>query len=92
MMERARDRGVDITADQYPYAASSSSLASTLRPWIHEGGVDAAIARLSDPATQLRIKKEFTEDTERLAGWKGYVIAHVASEKNRSYEGRSLLT
>ena len=90
MMERARDRGVDITADQYPYTASSSSLASTLRAWVHEGGRDAAIARLSEPATRLRITKEFTEDIERLAGWKGYVIAHVGSEKNKRLEGRSL--
>jgi N-acyl-D-amino-acid deacylase len=90
MMEKARQRGVDITADQYPYTASSSSLASTLRTWVHEGGRNATLARLKDPDTRARIKKEFTEDIEMLAGWKGYFIARVGSEKNKKHEGRNL--
>ena len=57
MVDEARARGVDATIDQYPYTASATSIGSALMPsWANEGGRDATLKRLKDPATRAKIK------------------------------------
>jgi dihydroorotase/N-acyl-D-amino-acid deacylase len=48
-IEDARDGGLDISADQYPWAASSNNLDASLPFWVREGGADTMVARLRDP-------------------------------------------
>ncbi len=56
LVDEARARGVDVTSDQYPYTASSTSVVSALLPaWALEGSRDERAARLADPATRARI-------------------------------------
>jgi N-acyl-D-amino-acid deacylase len=58
-IEKARAAGRKVTADQYPYTASSTSLEATLLPaWSREGGRAAIIARLADPAQRAKIRVE----------------------------------
>jgi N-acyl-D-aspartate/D-glutamate deacylase/photosystem II stability/assembly factor-like uncharacterized protein len=59
---KARQNGLDVTADIYPYIAGSTSLSACLPPWALEGGTDKMLARLRDPATRQRLKKEISED------------------------------
>src|SRR5256885_15841994 len=61
-IELARGAGVDATADVYPYTASANRLSASLPDWVHEGGTDAMVARLRDPALRPRIAKEVRED------------------------------
>ena len=59
LVDEARARGVDVTIDQYPYTASSTSIAAALLPaWVLEGGRDATLARLRDPTSRARAKTE----------------------------------
>jgi dihydroorotase/N-acyl-D-amino-acid deacylase len=59
LIDDARARGVDATIDQYPYTASSTNIGSALLPsWALEGGRDATLQRLKDPATRAKIKAE----------------------------------
>ena len=59
LIDEARARGVDVTSDQYPYTASSTSVASALLPaWALEGGRPQQLARLKDPATRAKIRAE----------------------------------
>ena len=63
LVDEARARGVDVTIDQYPYTASSTSVNAALLPkWAMEGGRQALIKRLSNPETRATIKAE----TERI--------------------------
>jgi dihydroorotase/N-acyl-D-amino-acid deacylase len=56
LVDEARARGVDVTIDQYPYTASSTSIASALLPaWALEGGQEARQARFKDPVTRERV-------------------------------------
>jgi dihydroorotase/N-acyl-D-amino-acid deacylase len=58
MVEAARERGVDVTIDQYPYTASSTSIASALLPsWALEGQQADVVKRLQDPSDRARIKQ-----------------------------------
>jgi dihydroorotase/N-acyl-D-amino-acid deacylase len=58
LIDEARTRGVDVTSDQYPYTASSTSLQAALFPaWAMEGGRDKMIERLKNPAERARIRE-----------------------------------
>jgi N-acyl-D-amino-acid deacylase len=57
-IDEARRQGVDITADTYAYPAWFNSFSAFVPPWAHEGGDEKMIARLQDPATRERIRKE----------------------------------
>src|SRR5439155_620620 len=71
-IEAARDAGVDVQADQYPYTASSTGLAVTIPNWAHEGGRLAMCERLKDPAVRARIRDEYVETGRN---WDRIVIA-----------------
>jgi N-acyl-D-amino-acid deacylase len=59
MVDEARARGVDVTIDQYPYTASSTSIQAALLPaWASEGGRARMLARLKDDAARSRIRTE----------------------------------
>ncbi|MGB1839840.1 MAG: N-acyl-D-amino-acid deacylase family protein [Longimicrobiales bacterium] len=62
MMAEARAEGVDITFDQYPYTASSTSLSTIIPRWAQEG--DRLPERLADPATRTRIVADMVEWVE----------------------------
>ncbi len=64
MVEAARAEGLEITADVYTYAASSTGLNASMPPWVQEGGFDSSLERLADPATRKQIAKEMGEASD----------------------------
>jgi N-acyl-D-amino-acid deacylase len=57
-VEAARKEGLAVTADMYTYIAGSTSFGACLPRWSLEGGLQALLPRLADPATRARIQKE----------------------------------
>lgn len=95
LIEAARDRGVDITAEVYPYTASSTTLTYVLPPWVYADGPDAALAHLADEESRRRIQRDVREyrieDWENpgaYSGWENIVITRVGSHPE--FEGESL--
>jgi N-acyl-D-amino-acid deacylase len=76
-VEQARKQGIDVTIDQYPYIASSTTLGTTLPDWAFAGGRDSLLWRLQDRTTRQRIVKEMTEMLQRKQ-LKNYSYAVVA--------------
>src|SRR5438045_5266224 len=58
MIQTARDSGQDVTADMYPYIAGGTALASSLPPWVADGGTEKLLERLGQPQVRARIKQE----------------------------------
>jgi N-acyl-D-amino-acid deacylase len=58
MVQDARAEGLEITADVYTYPAGATGLNVTIPPWVQEGGFEASLDRMSDPATRARIIEE----------------------------------
>jgi len=54
-VEAARTSGVRITADMYVYTAGATGLDAAMPPWVQDGGLEAWIARMKDPATRARL-------------------------------------
>ena len=66
---RAREEGLQVYADQYPYLASSTGLGSALLPrWAQAGGRDSLMARFDDPAVMARIRAAMAENLARRGG------------------------
>src|SRR5260370_11047606 len=63
-IENARASGLDVTANQYPYVASGTSLGATIPAKYHEGGSEAFVSRLKDPQVRAAIRQQ-------LAGARG---------------------
>jgi N-acyl-D-amino-acid deacylase len=74
LVKQARSRGLDITADRYPYVASSTGLAAVLPHWVHEGGRDALLGRLADPLTRARVRQEVIARREGIE-WGAVMIS-----------------
>ncbi|KTT73893.1 N-acyl-D-amino-acid deacylase family protein [Sphingomonas endophytica] len=69
IIDAARRAGQDVTADQYPWLASGSSVDASLVPrWAVDGGYKRMIARFDDPAALARIKVEMRENLRRRGG------------------------
>lgn len=72
---KARAEGVHVTADQYPYSASSTSLSALLPNWAQEGGVQAMQARLQDKDMKGRLLKDVRLEIKSRGGPERVVVA-----------------
>jgi dihydroorotase/N-acyl-D-amino-acid deacylase len=92
-IDRARAEGLDVSADQYPWAASSNSLDASLPVWVREGGGERMVARLSDPATRARARADFLglpENADWPAGAERILVTSVLNPELKGYEGVTL--
>ncbi|MDP2214447.1 amidohydrolase family protein, partial [Phenylobacterium sp.] len=81
MIDAARAEGLSIWADQYPYAASGSSLQSSLVPgWAQEGGPEATVKRLQNPEQRALIRQEMVANLERRAGANAIMIRNFRAD------------
>jgi N-acyl-D-amino-acid deacylase len=96
-IDAARARGIDITADIYPYPASSTGLAASLPPTASEGGVARLVARLKDPAERARIRAEVENPSggweslfHNVGGPDGVLVVGVRTQANKLFQGKRL--
>ena len=94
---KARASGLDITADQYPYTASATSLGAIIPPQYHEGGPDAFVARLKDPAVRAAVRKDLAGASGNLenmwrgsGGPQGVLVISVLNPALKKYEGKTI--
>jgi len=94
VMEQARQRGVEVNCDVYPYIAGMTTITTLLPTWTLAGGVEKMLERLKGKETREAIKKEIVEGAMtglsaiKNAGWHRIFIAECPSKKE--YEGESL--
>jgi N-acyl-D-aspartate/D-glutamate deacylase len=89
MIEAARQAGQQVTADQYPYVASSTSLEATVIPtWARAGGREALVTRLADPEIGPRLREEIAESIQRKD--EGRAIRFARYSERQDWVGRSL--
>ena len=96
-VEAARARGVDVAADLYVYTAGGTGLEATIPSWAFEGGDDSLKARLANPTTRARLKREVTTGSpgwwniiEAAGGWDGVVLVNARNPDNAKYEQKSI--
>ncbi|MCA1584562.1 MAG: amidohydrolase family protein, partial [Acidobacteria bacterium] len=91
-IEDARARGLEITANQYPYTAMFHGWSAFFPLWIRAGGPERFAERLKDPAMRTRLKNDpdFSTWAKEHGWWDGIALARARTEKNRAYEGKTI--
>jgi dihydroorotase/N-acyl-D-amino-acid deacylase len=91
LVEAARERGVDVSIDQYPYTASSTGLGILLPGWSQAGGQEALVARLQNTDSRSRIKNAVIQNLlmDRGGGDPSRVVL-ADCDWNEDLNGKSL--
>jgi N-acyl-D-amino-acid deacylase len=91
-IDAARQRGVRVDCDQYPYTAGSNPLRNLLPTWVQEGGMEAMLQRLGQPAMRARIREEVAaqglNNFGRIPSWDAVRIA--ISPHQPEYAGHTM--
>lgn len=94
MIGQARDEGIDVTFDQYPYNASACGLSAVLPPWVHIGGNKALQQRLADPEVRQRLRRDILEGVDNWVsihkgvGWERILV--TGCYYDHSLDGKSV--
>ena len=97
--EAARARGLDVTANMYPYDRASNGLDACLPLWVREGGLEPMLQRLNNPAERARIKRDMDDPNAKdwenqwygSGGGAGVMVSTVADPALRQWEGKHLV-
>lgn len=93
LIEAARQRGVNVQANVYPYTRGNNNLSSIIPPWAHEGGSQKLIERLKDPQQRIRLKRDIEAGID---GWYNHYTAvgrdwsRMLVSANNSYRGLTM--
>lgn len=90
-IEQARAEGLAVFCDRYPYIASATDLSVFFPLWSREGGTDAFISRLKDPAFDARLRADVAEQEKGLGSWEKVVISSVSSAANGWTQGKNIV-
>jgi N-acyl-D-amino-acid deacylase len=96
LIAEAREKGMDVTCDVYPYSASSTMLTTVLPPWVLEGGIEQTLKRFQDRELRKRIRDELEKEQEEWdnlvcsTGWENVFISSVQTDQNRVFEGKNI--
>jgi N-acyl-D-amino-acid deacylase len=95
-VEAARASGVRITANMYTYTAGGTGLDATMPAWVREGGLEAWIQRMKDPAIRTRLAREMDdpqagyENLYLKAGADGMILAQFKNDALKPLIGKTL--
>lgn len=94
-IRRAREDGLDVMCDAYPYTAGSTQLLHVLPPEFLVGGTEAIAKRLADPDAQRTLKERFEHGTDydnyaMLIGWDNIEISSVHIPEDRRFVGKTV--
>ena len=97
-IEAARAKGLRVSANIYPYDRASNGLDACLPVWVREGGTDAMLTRLQDPAVRARVKREMDDPNAPYenqwygsGGPAGVMLSTVLDPSLRQYEGMNFV-
>lgn len=93
IVDKARQKGVDVTIAQYPYIAASTMLQAVVPPWYHSQGSEALLRSVREERESIKKDIETRMDWDNIpvnSGWENIVISSVETVQNKKYEGRSI--
>ncbi|MBK5291539.1 MAG: D-aminoacylase [Acidobacteriia bacterium] len=95
----ARQNGQEVEAHVYPYRAGQNNLSSIIPPWAHEGGREALLGRLRDPALKQRLVREIENGIPgsnwynhytATGSWEGMLLVSLSNAAYKKFEGRRM--
>lgn len=90
LIEKARQEGIEVAIDRYPYIAGSTGLSFFFPLWAREGGTDAFLQRLKDPNLEAQLRAHLKRQEEKLGSWSQVMISSVSRDQNRWLQGMTI--
>lgn len=96
LIESARNEGLNVTCDQYPYIAGSTTINVLFPQWVVEGGIMTMLERLKSREIRERIKQDYQngipewDSLVRCNGWDNIVLNFIGDEKYKKFEGLTM--
>ncbi len=90
LLDEAKAAGLDLSFDRYPYVAWSTGLSNRFPLWAQDGGSEAFLTRLSDPAAAGRIREETLAQVEMVGGWNAILVTDLRAPEDQGAVGRRL--
>ncbi len=94
MIEKARAKGLKVTANHYFYTAMQHPIGNIFPGWLKEGGTEKFVARMKDPDIRRKLKndEQFLQQVIEHGGWENITVSVIRSEKNQNLVGKSIAT
>ncbi len=97
LIKSARDRGVNVAADLYPYTAGGTGLDVSAPNWVYADGIEEAIKKLKNPELRKRMKKELADGPQpdwtnlvySSGGWGKVVLANSYLDDYKKFHGQN---
>jgi N-acyl-D-amino-acid deacylase len=87
---KARREGLDLSFDRYPYVAWATGLTTRFPVWARDGGTEAFLKRLEDPADSGKIREETEADVVQVGGWDKILLTDVSAAADQEAVGKRL--
>ena len=87
LVDQARDEGLDVTFDMFPYPYGGTRILITFPHWTHDGGPAKIMEVLRSEEARERLRQEVQP---RGRGWDEMWVTHFKQPHNRRFEGRSV--
>jgi N-acyl-D-aspartate/D-glutamate deacylase len=96
IIARAREQGVQVQVNVYPYRAGQNDLATIVPPWAHEGGEQAFVARLKNPSLRPKLEHEILngipgsnwyDHYTATGSWEGMLLVSLSNPQYKKFEG-----
>ena len=92
LLVKAREAGLDITYDMYPYTAAGAGFNQLMPLWVQAGTTEEFIARLRDPDVRPRVNREIAAGLGGLEPqWDAWYVAYIHTEDNQRLVGKNIV-
>lgn len=89
-LDAARQSGMQVTCDRYPYVAYNTGLSSLFPLWSREGGDEQFVSRLQDSTLTNTLHTEVMKKIEKIGGWQSVMVSSLTKNPDRKkYEGKN---
>ena len=90
LLDEARETGMQVTCDRYPYVAYNTGLSSLFPLWSREGGDEKFISRLQDSTLTDSLHTEVMKKIDKIGGWQSVMVSSLPKNPDRrEYEGKN---
>lgn len=96
-LDQAKEGGMIVSLDQYPYVAGSTMMSVILPPWVHDGGTEKLLERLKDDSLRKKMKEDIINGIDGwdnfidFAGLDGIYITFVKNKESEKFVGMNLV-
>lgn len=90
LINKAREEGLNLAIDKYPYIAAAAGLSLYFPLSAREGGTEAFLKRLQDKRYESELRNYLAEQEKRLGSWNEVFVSSVLNEKRRHLQGKTI--